>query len=168
MRGRSPSGMAEIEQGGFSFGTAFRSVDITRADTVAALFFTAVKVLLVGQMLNKPLPCFAFAVEQRRYRVGRVVPACGRPFKDGIFLPVFGQFVASVNQSAVILVCWVFWELTRMFQFPFVPVLAGLIAYLLAVEGWIFAPRIRQLGRVARAEGVMVRKFHSAPPSWSA
>src|SRR5438093_3922273 len=128
--------MAEIEQGGFSFGTAFRSVDITKADTVAALFFTAVKVLFVRQMLNKPLPCFAFAVKQRRYRVGRVVPACGRPFKHGIFLPVFGQFVAGVNQSAVILVCWVFGELTRMCQFPFVRVFACLVADLLGVEGW--------------------------------
>src|SRR6266581_326609 len=102
--------MAAIEQGGFSFGTAFRCDDITRADTVAALFFTAVKVLLVGQMLNKPLPCFAFAVKQRRYRVGRVVSACSRPREDSIFLPVFGQLVTGINQSAVILVCRVFWE----------------------------------------------------------
>src|SRR5438128_1033824 len=97
MRGRSPSGTAAIEQGGFSFGTAFRCVDITRADTVATLFFTAVKVLLGRQMLIKPLPCFALAVKQRRYRVGRVVPACGRPFKHGIFLPVFSQPVTRVN-----------------------------------------------------------------------
>src|SRR2546426_9731800 len=120
MRGRSPDDMAEIEQGGFSFGTAFRCVDITRADTMPALFFTAVKVLLVGQMLNKPLPCFAFAVKQRGNSVNDVVPACGRPFKHGIFLSVFSQPVTRVNQAVVILVCWVFWELTRMCQFPFV------------------------------------------------
>src|SRR5437867_12491214 len=128
MRGRSPSDMAGIEQGGFSFGTAFRCVDITRADTMAALFFTAVKVLLVGQMLNKPLPCFALAVEQRRYRVGRVVPACSRPREDGIFLPVFSQPVTRVNQSAVILVCWVFRKRTFVRLGPSIRVPAGLVA----------------------------------------
>src|SRR5437867_5420329 len=168
MRGRSPSDMAGIEQGGFSFGTAFRCVDITRADTMAALFFTAVKVLLVGQMLNKPLPCFALAVEQWRYRVGRVVPACSRPREDGIFLPVFSQPVTRVNQAVVILIGRIFGEFKRVRLGPSIRVPAGLVAELLAVDGWIFAPRIGQLGRMACAEGVMVRKSrHSAPPCCS-
>src|SRR2546426_1041628 len=168
MRGRSPSGTAAIEQGGFSFGTAFRSVDITRATTVAALFFTAVKVLFVRQMVNKPLPCFAFAVKQRRYGIFGRVFARGRPFEYGVFLAVVGQFVAGINQSAVIFVCWVFRKRTFVRLGPFISVLACLVADLLGVNGWIFAPRIRQLGGVARANGVMVCKSrHSAPPCCS-